>query len=151
MKYQKENNFPVKYALLPVYEFMTNKIGNKYLDSVCHIVSKAYLLKETKYYNSNDVNDYYTIYNVIFPYRVFTYIINYEQEFSTIEKKDYSIEISEVFDTYEEAVKSRDMKNEFYCPVFVEKYLPLEKEIIKLTENMENENVNSKEKIKIKK
>ena len=143
--------YPIKYALIPVIEQVgwtsgLHDIEREY-DVVAYIVSKAYITSKTVKYRSDGTEEY--LFNVVFPHTDFSNL-----DIKTVPKHNIngecinSLEVSEVFEAYEEAVKARILENRKlisrYCFVskakqFVEeleKYTQLEEFILWNTKDM---------------
>ena len=71
----KECNYPVKYALLPIKEYRTNKMGKEYQETVCHVVAKAYVVEEYRKYNEDGTVS--STYKICFPHVVLTERVNH--------------------------------------------------------------------------
>ena len=106
--------YPIKYALMPIIEQVSWTHGlhemEREYDVVAYIVSKAYLVNKTIKYYSNGTEDY--LFKVVFPHTDFSNL-----DIKNIPKYNIncdclnSIEVSEVFDTYEEAKQARNLEN----------------------------------------
>ena len=104
-----KNNYPIKYALIPMIEQVgwvsgLNELEREY-DVVCYIVSKCYLIDEVKKYHLD--GSYDISYNVVCPYQRYdsfdTYNIeepsfNYNSGYCT-----NSTKVNEIFNSIEEA------------------------------------------------
>lgn len=106
--------YPIKYALMPVIEQVgwTNGLHEmeREYDAVAYIVSKAYVISKTIKYHSDGTEEY--LFNVVFPHTDFSNL-----DIKTVPKYNIngecinSLEVSEVFDTYEEAAQARIIEN----------------------------------------
>ncbi len=112
-----KNNYPIKYAVVPImgptnWACGLNSLEKEYgIES--YIVSKCYLVKETKSYNMNgtvDIN-----YHVVFPYRLDQFDLwkKVEPLFNTL-KGDCinSLVVSNVYNNFQEAEQIKNKKNE---------------------------------------
>lgn len=106
--------YPIKYALMSVIEQVgwangLHELERKY-DVVAYVVSKAYVISKTIKYHSDGTEEY--LFNVVFPHTDFSNL-----DIKTVPKYNIngecinSLEVSEVFDTYEEAVQARIIEN----------------------------------------
>lgn len=154
----KECNYPVKYAVLPLYDVVgRDGFGQRNYDIVAYIVTKAYLLGETKIYRENGDVEY--DYKVFFPYMSYLEIIKdkrHDIDYNDIRKwnnNQYINSVSNVYETYEEAKQEAEYLNEkgwVYCYTDIEEYLNVESILLEHTENMKITKENTKKKIKIK-
>ena len=109
-----KNNYPIKYALVPIVEEIGWK-GNYYqLENyglMYYIVSKCYLVGEEKDYKEN--GSFKTLYNVVFPYKECrNELIRTEPEFYPINNKCMNcFQTDELFSTFEEASRRKEEKN----------------------------------------
>ena len=136
------HDYPVRYALFPIKDFKVAKIGKEYLATICYIVTKAYLLKEEKYYTTEDKSK--TIYTLLFPYLILPKRNDSIENSHLIKEMEYLMNVQEVFNTYEEAADCRNKLNTFYHPSDVERNMSLEYEIAKLTKQMRSKKMDSK-------
>jgi len=107
-----KNNYPIKYAAMPIYEQTgwnhgLNSLERNY-DVVAYIVSKCYLINENKEYKMD--GKIKNNYEVVFPYS--NSVSNHYNEYKRKEPEydinyqcSNSIVVKNVFDTYEEATK----------------------------------------------
>lgn len=109
-------NYPVKYAAMPIYEQVGwcpgfNELEREY-GTVCYIVSKCYLVKDSIRYRENGQS--IMEYEVVFPYQH----RENRWERKTPSFNIYSHEctnsdiVEKVFDTYEEALEDATTKND---------------------------------------
>ena len=138
-----ECNYPVKYAVLPLYNVDgRDGFGWKTYDVMAYVVTKVYLLGETKIYNDDGSLSF--VYKVFFPYMSYEEIIRNKRhniECNDIRKWDYNQyinSVSDVYETYEEARKAADLRNQerFRHPL-KEEYLDLQNMLLELTNDME--------------
>lgn len=96
-----KNNYPIKYALMPIIEQTGWTHGMHELEReygvVCYIISKCYVIKETKKYNINGTTD--IKYQVVFPY----YLSNTNRKYRFINKQEIEQAIKNINDEMEEA------------------------------------------------
>lgn len=108
-----ELKYPVKYAIMPVLGQVGWTVGlhqmERQYDVVAYIVSKAYITSETiKYYSDGSRK---ILYNVVFPYNDNNLDTKILPKYNINGDCTNSVEVSNVFDTYEEALQSRDLEN----------------------------------------
>lgn len=112
-----KNNYPIKYAVIPMYEQTgwihgLNELERDY-NVVAYIVSKCYLISETKEYNSNGKAN--NKYEIVFPYKktdVYGSWIRTEPNFNHSNKCTNSIIVDNIFDNYNDAKNLCQQKNE---------------------------------------
>ena len=124
-----KNNYPIKYAVVPMIEQVGWSHGLHELEreygTVCYIVSKCYLVEESKKYKADGtvrVN-----YHVVCPYQYdkFNEWNRVEPTFNIHGQCTNDIVVDEVYDNLEEAIVYKDKKNqEIFQKLF--KYLPYE-------------------------
>lgn len=157
-----KNNYPVKYAIMPIFESTSWHFG--YCDLACYIVSKCYLLGENKSYLEN--GDLKYEYDVFFPYeRVYREIYDFKGINSLNDGKVSTVDV--VFDTYAKAREYADVLNaeainhqlrnyetssekekiKDYYKILMNKYKILEQKISQLTDDMEIDYVPKKQRI----
>ena len=112
-----KNNYPIKYALMPIYEQVgwihgLNELEREY-GIVCYIVAKCYLIDEVKKYHQDGKEE--IIYHVVFPYQ------KYDFDTYNIEEPRYnfntgacsnSTKVKLVFDDFYTATNAKEQKNE---------------------------------------
>lgn len=103
-----KNNYPIKYAVMPIIEQVSwvpglHELERNY-DKVGYIVSKCYVLNETKTYNQNGT--FKISYEVVFPYRFDNLKERIDPKLNSSNKTD------KIFDTYEDARSEVKRKNE---------------------------------------
>ena len=112
-----KNNYPIKYALVPMIEQVgwamgLNELEREY-DNVCYIVSKCYIINEIKEYKENGLVE--TKYNVVCPYEYHKILNYWEREFPKFNYvNNYctnSITVDNVYDTKEEAKEAKQIRN----------------------------------------
>lgn len=108
-----KNNYPIKYALLPIEEQNGYTLmGDRKYEIVCYIVSKCYLVNEIKEYKQDGrvINKY----EVVFAYDYDSYQ-GYKREEPSFNLVNYScinsIYVDEIFDNFEDALKVKEEKN----------------------------------------
>ena len=104
-----KNNYPIKYAVIPIIEQYHYPYESE--ETVCYIVSKCYLVAETKKYNQNGSVD--KKYQVVCPYT--------EKEFDIWNRVEPSYNfdgtclngliVDAIYNNYEDAKKDKDDKN----------------------------------------
>ena len=111
-----KNNYPIKYAVIPMIEQIGWTPGmhdlEKEYGTVCYIVSKCFVVNETKEYKQN--GKAVTSYNSVCPfeYRDFDIWKRCEPSFNLIHGHcTNEIITSEIYDTYDEAVVEKNQKN----------------------------------------
>lgn len=121
-------NYPIKYTAMPIIEQVGWTHGLHDLEReygvVCYIVSKCYLITTLEKYKENGSIKHE--YEIVFPYQIGDYgkwqrkIPNYHliQDYCVNSNK-----VNEVFDSYEEALKYVESKNDKLCEMSW-KYLP---------------------------
>ncbi len=134
-----EKKYPVKYALLPVKTRRMNNKEELFVDE-CYIVSKAYVMEEHRKYRED--GEYSVNYKLLFPYLAYSNGLSEEREPSDYLHKNREVIAFSVFDTLEEAEQEKDRRNVLVSQEVIDKYKPLETEILELTKHMV---VNSKE------
>ena len=112
-----KNNYPIKYALMPIIEQTGWTHGMHELEReygvVCYIISKCYVIKETKKYNINGTSD--IKYQVVFPYEYHEYSgwKREEPSFNLINNGcTNAVTVDKLYDSFEEAKKDKKEKNE---------------------------------------
>ena len=136
-----KNNYPIKYAAMPIYEQTgwthgLNALERNY-DVVAYIVSKCYLISERKEYkrNGKQINNY----EVVFPYSnsVSNYYNEYkrrEPEYDCTRECSNSIVVKNIYDTYEDANKeaqklNQEILNKEFSYLSIEKFLEKQEEL----------------------
>lgn len=113
-----KNNYPIKYALMPIikqngWSIGLNELERKYAVS-CYIVSKCYVVGENKKYYQDGT--FKIKYSVVFVYEkddYNRYLERVEPEFNLInEECTNSLFVDEVFESYEDAKVVAQEKNE---------------------------------------
>jgi hypothetical protein len=109
-----KNNYPIKYAVMPIIRQTgwvsgMNELEREYAD-VAYIASKCYLVKENKKYKANGEKE--ILYEVVFPYRDgnYGYWCRVEPEYNLSNCINSNL-LDKVYDTYEEAQKAAKEKN----------------------------------------
>lgn len=112
-----KNNYPIKYALMPIIEQTGWTHGMHELEReygvVCYIISKCYVIKETKKYDINGTSD--IKYQVVFPYEYHEYSgwKREEPSFNLINNGcTNAVTVDKLYDSFEEAKKDKEEKNE---------------------------------------
>ena len=112
-----KNNYPIKYAVMPIIEQTgwypgLNELEREY-GVVCYIVSKCYLVGREEKYNMYGEVD--CKYKVVFPYEkdnLYDGLSRVEPEFCLIDGMCYnSINVDKVFDSFDEAKEDAEKKN----------------------------------------
>lgn len=156
MKY----NYPIKYCVISVSENNDLHGEEKKSDSIGYIVSKCYIVKHTTYFSRKGETK--KMYEVVLPFESINNIFKrITPDFDLDGRCINSIKVKDVFSSYVEAVDVADKNNailcqnmysilpfsedlveqiakkktEFYDNLF--KYKVLEREMLKLTEDME--------------
>ena len=159
-----KNNYPIKYAVIPMYEQTgwahgLNELERDY-NVVAYIVSKCYLINEIKEYCSNGkINNKYEI---VFPFEktdIYSEWIRIEPNFNYVKKCTNSITVNDIFENYIDASNLCQQKNEqlliqrlsqipfdkleeqierekYKQDKLINKYFKLEKEILKFTQDL---------------
>ena len=140
---KQKNNYLVKYCLLPIKEEKHGKIGNEFQTTVCYIVSKAFIVEEYKVNFQSGTSK--TTYKACFPYIVNNNRVNHLRKLPDDDlARNNEAVVSKLFDTYEDALAEKEVRNIFAKPELVEKYKILEDEIQELTKDLIVENNDSK-------
>ena len=112
-----KNNYPIKYALIPITKQVGRSHGlnesKKEYGTICYIISKCYLIDEIKKYNINGTCE--KKYKVVFPFQEGEYSEWHKEEpsFNLINGQcTNSIQTDNIFDSFDEAKKYKDRKNE---------------------------------------
>ena len=134
-----KNNYPIKYAVIPMIEQIgwshgLNELEREY-GIVCYIVSKCYLVEETKKYKADGTVR--VKYHVVCPYEYDEYYKwnRVEPTFNIMHGQcTNDIVVDEVYDSLEDARVSKDEKNkkllhEQFTYMSVEEYKKRFKEI----------------------
>lgn len=105
--------YPVKYALLPIYEQTGWTPGLHELEREygirAYIVSKVYVKKEViEYLNNSTIKNSY---HVVFPYVRVSQYNEWQRDAKCAFSKTNEEVVDELFDTYEEAKKAANTKN----------------------------------------
>ena len=125
-----KNNYPIKYAVIPMIEQVgwshgINELEREY-GTVCYIVSKCYLVEESKKYNAD--GSVRVKYHVVCPYQYdeFYEWNRVEPTFNIMHGQcTNDIVVDEVYDSLEDARVSKDEKNqEIFQKLFI--YMPYE-------------------------
>ena len=131
----KECNYPVKYALLPIKEYRTNKMGKEYQETVCHVVAKAYVVEEYRKYNEDGTVS--STYKICFPHVVLTERVNHFRKTPDSPlARDNEMVTSSLYDTFEEAQAYRDERNLLVDQSILDKYKDVENELTVLTSDL---------------
>lgn len=138
-----KNNYPIKYALMPIYEQVGWSHGLNQLERnyqvVTYIVSKCYVISQTKRYLRNGKSK--EEYEVVFPFEKEDYPdwVRVGPEFNVASKSVNSQIIDSVFETFEDANIAKNELNE--C-LLEEKgtYLPFDEHFFEKIENLKIEN-----------
>jgi len=111
-----KNNYPIKYAVMPIYEQVgwnhgLNELEREY-DIVAYIVSKCFIISETKKYKID--GSLKKEYQVVFPYRNDEYDIwiRTEPRFGFQRQVMNTIIVNDVYESYEDALEDAKSKNE---------------------------------------
>lgn len=112
-----KNNYPIKYAVIPMYEQTgwihgLNELERDY-NIVAYIVSKCYLISETKEYSGNGKAN--NKYEIVFPYEktdAYGDWLRKEPNFNYANKCTNSIIVNDIFENYTDAKKICQQKNE---------------------------------------
>lgn len=112
-----KNNYPIKYATMPIYEQTCWNSGLNELERgygvVAYIVSKCYVINEQKQYLYN--GDYNISYQVVFPYKKDNQFpnewIRVEPEFNYSREYTNSVIVEETYDNYVDALEKANAKN----------------------------------------
>ena len=112
-----KNNYPIKYAVMPIIEQTGWYPGLHELEReygvVCYIVSKCYVVGREEKYNRN--GNTLCNYKVVFPYKkdnLHRYLLRVEPSYNCDGKCSNSITVDKVFDSFEEAKEEAKKKNE---------------------------------------
>ena len=141
----KENNFPIKYALQPIYE--TIDMDEEIL---FYVISKCYLVVDNIKYYSDGTNIHY--YEVVFPYKEeFITLLNNngikrKPQFDykkTCYNQDYTYAL---YDSYDEAIEDRLIANKEEIGKFLAT-IPYESELYQRRELLIKEKIFSIQKI----
>ena len=136
-------NYPIKYTAMPIIEQVGWIHGLHDLEReygvVCYIVSKCYLITTLEKYKENGSIKHE--YEIVFPYQIGDYgkwqrkIPNYHliQDYCVNSNK-----VNEVFDSYEEALKYVESKNDKLCEMSW-KYLPYSENYDEKIQNISKE------------
>lgn len=130
----KENEYLVKYALLPVKEEVYDKRRSFY-KTICYIVSKVFV--EEEHNKKNNDGDIYTTYKVCFPHTVLDGRINYFR--NTPESplaRNNEMVVSKLFDDFEDAKKQFELVNINVDDNKLKNYELIESEILELTKDL---------------
>ena len=112
-----KNNYPIKYAVMPIIEQTgwvpgLNELEREY-GIVCYIVSKCYVIGREEKYNRYGNTE--CEYKVVFPYKKdnrYDGLSRVEPEFCLMDGRCYnSINVDKVFDSFEEAREDANKKN----------------------------------------
>ena len=128
-----KNNYPIKYAVIPMIEQVgwshgLNELERKY-GTVCYIVSKCYLVEETKKYKADGTVR--VKYHVVCPYEYdkFYKWNRVEPTFNIMDGHCINdIVVDEVYDSFEKARISKDEKNQ---EIFQKQFTSLPVEVCK--------------------
>lgn len=111
-----KNNYPIKYAVMPIIEQTGWASGLNDLEReygvVCYIVSKCYLVGREEKYNRN--GNTLCNYKVVFPYQkdnLHRYLLRVEPSYNCDGKCSNSTNVDKVFDSFEEAKEETEKKN----------------------------------------
>ena len=112
-------NYPIVYALMPIIEpagwvHGLNELERQY-DTACYIVSKCFLIGEKITYQEDGKKG--LTYEVVFPYQKGTFYWEYEApSYNLIHGQCMnSIYVDAIFDSYDDAKKYKDEKNQVLC------------------------------------
>ncbi len=111
-----KNNYPIKYAVMPIVEQTgwapgLNELVREY-GVVCYIVSKCYVVVREEEYNRYG-NILYK-YKVVFPYKkdnLHRYLLRVEPSYNCYGKCSNATTVDKVFDSFEEAREDAEKKN----------------------------------------
>lgn len=111
-----KNNYPIKYAVMPIIEQTgwypgLNELEREY-GVVCYIVSKCYVVGREEKYNryGNTICEY----KVVFPYKkdeLHRYLLRVEPDYDFYGRCSNYINVDKVFDSFEEAREDASKKN----------------------------------------
>lgn len=112
-----KNNYPIKYALMPIVEQTgwthgLNELEREY-GVVCYIISKCYVINETKKYNIDGTAD--IRYQVVFPYNYSEYESWHREEpsFNLINNScTNGTTVDKLYDGFADAQKDKNNENE---------------------------------------
>lgn len=106
-----KHNYPIKYAVMPIKD--KERRDDDWHD-ICYVIVKCYVLEERKHHKLDGEN--YTNYFVVCPY-------HYDQTYFHWVKSppdDYYGEwVRHVYDTYEEALDEKELKNAEVEPFYI--------------------------------
>ena len=111
-----KNNYPIKYAAMPIIEQTGRAPGLNELEReyrvVCYIVSKCYVVGREEKYNMYGNTE--CKYKVVFPYErdnLHRYLLRVEPNYNCYGECRNSINVDKVFDNFEEAREDALKKN----------------------------------------
>ena len=131
----EEVKYPVKYALMPVKTYRTNKMGEEYITDICYLISKAYVIEEHRKYQEDGT--YSVKYQICFPYKVYTEGISPIKTTPSKNAHNSNETLAfNLFDSYEEALIAKEQKNAFTPDEVVEQFQQYEDKIQELTKDM---------------
>ena len=131
----EEVKYPVKYALMPVEAYITNKRGEEFVIDKCYIISKAYVLEEHRKYQEDGT--YSVKYQICFPYKVYTEGISSVKTTPHLHSSSSNNTLAfYLFDSYEEALIAKEKKNALIPNEVVDQYQSYEDRIQELTKDM---------------
>lgn len=144
-----KNNYPIKYALMPLYEKTgwirgLNELEREY-NVVFYVVSKCYVLGERKKYNID--GNFHIDYEIVFPYKRDNIQnkewIRTEPQFNFDYESTNSVIVNKVFDDYSDALNEANLLNKKIRDLssndITQKYKDLE---IKIEENTKDLKMN---------
>ncbi len=105
-----KNNYPIRYALVPMYEYCW-RLGEKEEEIVAYIVTKCYLVNETKKYERN--GNVELRYHVVCPYQYLDFDIwhRVEPKFNMNRNCCNGFITDKVYTSLEKAIDAKNKKN----------------------------------------
>ena len=111
-----KNNYPIKYAVMPIIEQTgwspgLNELEREY-GVVCYIVSKWYVVSREETYNV--YGNIGCKYKFVFPYKkdnLHRYLLRVEPSYNCYDKCSNATTVDKVFDSFEEARADAEKKN----------------------------------------
>ena len=106
-----KHNYPIKYAVMPIKD--KERRDSDWYD-ICYVIVKCYVIEERKHYKLDGTN--YTNYFVVCPY-------HFDQTYFHWVKSPpdsyYGEWVRHVYDTYEEALEEKEIKNAKVSPLVI--------------------------------
>ena len=114
-----KNNYPIRYAVMPIYEFSGYQHGLNELeptyDVSLYIVSKCYLIEESIEYKENGEKK--NIYKVVYPYEEGRNsnsgsLVRCEPQFNLYNQSINSVIVDKIFDSFDSCLAETERLNE---------------------------------------